>query len=68
MKIYFLLFLLLPSLSFSAYWQCINRNKVITTCNTWRMKVPRGWIVSVDNDDRGASVTFVPDEDHEWDA
>jgi hypothetical protein len=61
-----ILILLLISNNCYAGWECINRNGLIPTCNTWRWKVPHGWLISVDNDDHGASVTFYPDENHEW--
>lgn len=47
-------------------WECINRNGVIPTCNTWRMMVPHGWLVSVDNNDHGAALTYYPDDGHVW--
>ncbi len=61
-----LLLLLLSSQCYASNWECINRNGLVPTCNTWRWNVPGGWLVSVDNDDHGASVTFYPDPNHEW--
>lgn len=52
---------------YATSWECINQNGfLVPTCNTWRWQVPHGWLVSVDNNDHGASVTFYPDEQHEW--
>lgn len=54
---------------FASGWECINRNAaLIPTCNTWRWPVPHGWMVSTDNADHGAAMTFIPDETHEWKA
>lgn len=61
-----LLALLFPIISYASGWECINRNGFVLTCNTWRWSVPHGWLVSVDNNDHGAAVTFVPDEWHNW--
>ena len=45
-------------------WECINTN--FGMCNTWRMKVPHGWIVEGDHDDHTLAMIFYPDETHEW--
>ena len=58
--------LLMSTSSFASGWECINRNGLVPSCNTWRWPVPHGWLVSSDNDDHGAAITFVPDEDHSW--
>jgi hypothetical protein len=65
MKKLFLLALLTPSLALASNWQCVNHNPIIT-CNTWRMPVPHGWLVSTDNGDEDIAMTFVPDEQHDW--
>ena len=53
---------------YASDWTCIN--KQIGFCNTWRMKVPQGWIVASDNSstgsDEGYAMIFVPDQSHEW--
>jgi hypothetical protein len=68
MKLKLLAFLLMPSLAFGSGWECINRT--LGACNTWRMTVPKGWIVTSDNSAGGGehsyAMTFVPDEQHEW--
>jgi hypothetical protein len=68
MKKLLLTLLILPSLSFAGGWECINRTALI--CNTWRMQVPTGWIVSNDNSAGGGvhgyGMVFVPDTAHEW--
>ncbi len=60
------LLLLIPSICFADHWECINRNGLIPTCNTWRWQIPGGWLVSCDNGDKHIAVTFVPDATHEW--
>lgn len=67
MKKLILLFLLTTN-CFASHWECINRNGVVPTCNTWRWEVPGGWLVSTDNGDRHVAVTFFPDQKHEWKA
>lgn len=62
----FVLLLIIPAICFASHWECINRNGLVSTCNTWRWHVPHGWLVSVDNYDYVASVAFYPDETHEW--
>jgi len=58
-----LIFLLLLSANcYAASWECVISGMA---CYTKRMKVPSGWIVKeigIHND----SLTFVPDEKHEW--
>ncbi len=64
-KIFLLLFV--STNLYSASWECINR--YMMSCNTWRMKVYKGWIVASDNPtggDHGYAMTFLPDEKHEW--
>lgn len=68
MKKLLLIMMILSSASYAGNWQCVNRNGLVPTCNTWRWYVPGGWLVSVDNDDHGAAITFYPDKDHEWKA
>jgi hypothetical protein len=59
--------LLISTSSFASGWECINRNsRIIPTCDTWRWEVPRGWLVSIDINNYGASITYFPDESHEW--
>ncbi len=64
MKKFLVLYLMLSGSVFASGWECINRN--VLTCNTWRWEVPNGWLVSSDNDNHGAAITFYPDEKHEW--
>jgi hypothetical protein len=58
-----ILLCLLSSNCFAASWECVNR---AAACNTWRMEVPTGWIVSSDNTDNSYAMTFVPDPEHKW--
>lgn len=58
--------LIYSGLALASNWECINRNGFPPTCNTWRWQVPSGWLVSTDNGDDHISVTFVPDENHNW--
>ena len=41
-----------------AGWECVEGD-------TWRMRVPQGWIVRHDNS-YGSTAVFVPDPDHTW--
>lgn len=66
MKKLLLIFALIPALANAIGWECINKNQFPPTCNTWRWEVPTGWLVSTDNQDHGASITFLPDELHQW--
>ena len=61
-KLIFLL--LISSVCNASIWECINTN--FGMCNTWRMKVPHGWIVEGDHDDHTLAMIFYPDETHEW--
>lgn len=59
--------LLFSATSYAASWECINR--VMASCNTWRMEVPTGWVVASDNTnggEHGYAMTFVPDPEHKW--
>ncbi len=49
---------------FASSWECVSRN--IAICNTWRMEVPHGWLVSTDNSNEDIAITYYPDPDHEW--
>jgi hypothetical protein len=51
--------------SHAASWECVSR---VASCNTWRMWVPAGWIVSGDTltSDHTYAMTFVPDQSHIW--
>lgn len=62
----FLLSLLISTNVLAASWECINRQFV--SCNTWRMMVREGWIVSggVGDGTHGYAMTYVPDPNHEW--
>ncbi len=64
MKKLLLLFLITANAHASA-WECVSR---VVTCNTWRMSVPAGWVVSGDSltSDHAFAMTFVPDAKHEW--
>lgn len=67
MKFISMTFLILFSInSFASNWQCVNRNPGVPTCNTWRMQVPHGWLVSTDNGDNDIAMIFYPDKNHEW--
>lgn len=62
-KTIFILFLIYSTLSYASPWECINR--LILNCNIYRMEVPHGWIVAIDNPPK-YGITFLPDEKHEW--
>jgi hypothetical protein len=65
MKKIILILLVITNLCYASNWECINRNGVIPTCNTWRWSVPHGWLVSVNNY-HGTAVTFYADESNDW--
>jgi len=48
-------------------WECVSKIKImgINKCDTWKMKVPDGWIVSSDPQGSG-TINFVPDKEHKW--
>jgi len=49
----------------AAQWTCISR--WAATCNTWKMEVPGGWLVSGEGYGSGEyAMAFVPDIKHEW--
>ncbi len=64
----YLLIILILSIN-TAYalnkWECVNRG---ITCNTWRLWVPPGWIVSGDITigQYGYAMTYFPDPEHIW--
>ena len=65
-KLLILTILLASTNCFADNWECINRNGLFPSCNTWRWNVPNGWLVSTDNGDRHISIAYMPDEKHEW--
>lgn len=56
---------LIPCLASASSWECINRNATMS-CNTWRMSVPGGWVITTDNNDKDIAAAFVPDPSHFW--
>lgn len=61
-----LLFLLLfPIVANAAQWNCVTSSYM--TCNTWRLEVPTGWIVSsIGFGEHSYAMVVVPDQNHEW--
>jgi len=59
-----LIFLLLCQPIHAASWDCIHRSSGM--CDTWKMWVTYGWIVSSDNSGNTYAMVFVPDAKHEW--
>ncbi len=47
-------------------WEAVPSSGGAGWCDWFRAKVPGGWLVSVQWDD-GASLTFYPDPEHQWD-
>lgn len=54
-------------------WQQLYSPDTERAHQTWRSKIPGGWLVSADFDlpgeyaGQGCSITFVPDPEHKWD-
>jgi hypothetical protein len=55
---------------FNLEWEELRAKNTLGPRNTYRTKIPGGWLVSTkeyDSDGVGGGITFVPDPNHEWD-
>ena len=62
MKKLIMLLLLLSANCYATEWECVSRS---LGCSLYRMQTPHGWLVQKTGTYEG-SITYVPDEKHEW--
>lgn len=56
---YLIALLLIPSIAFSARWECLTDSAF---CGVYRMNIPHGWLVKYTE----GGLIFIHDEKHDW--